>query len=349
MDLPKNLPPAPSTAPQALPELAESQFSNFDQVKQNYINMLQNNETEQVVESAAPALGAFKESDLQNIIEYLIQTSPSMATPNTPGLSTSPAFTDADEFPNDTPLIAEDDFLTGFGESDPLFPPMPDYEPTSPSVDYNLAHFSMPSEKVAPSLASTLSPLEHGLYAFTPESPMLHDFSINPASLVRSPAMPLGPSSFPSPAMPMSPVMAPPMNRRKSSATGTRKGLKPEALVPIDAPTQPRKYVTPSATSRKDLPATFARKRARSTAFGDEEEELEPLGPNATELEQIEYKRRQNTIAARRSRARKLQHQQELEDKIELLTQERDAWKERASMCSQMLLAHGIPAPTFED
>jgi len=224
---------------------------------------------------------------------------------------------------------------------------MPGYEQdNSPNIDYTLPHFGLPpAEKVpVPNFSS--------LYTFTPETPMLHDFngSVNPSSLVRSPMVPMGATSFPSPAMPSSPLMAPPMNRRKSSATGTRKGLTPEALVPIDAPTQARKYVTPSATSKKDLPATFARKRARSTAFGDEDEDhLEPLGPNATELEQIEYKRRQNTIAARRSRARKLQHQQELETKIDDLTREKDVWKERALMCQQMLVAHGIRAPSFED
>lgn len=316
----------------------------------------QKNEADQAASSTTPAidsLDALQESVVQNFLMNLLQESPSLATPVTPGLSTSPAFTDIDDFPNDTPLIAEDDFLTSeFLSNDPLFPPMPDYESTSPSIiNYSLPHFSLPAEK-APALPG-LSPLEQALYAFTPESPMLHDFAttaINPASLLRSPAVVDGPPSFPSPAMPSSPFVAPPMNRRKSSATGTRKGLTTEALVPINAPTQPRKYVTPSATSRKELPATFARKRARSTAFGDEDDELlEPLGPNATEVEQIEYKRRQNTIAARRSRARKLAHQQEMEMKIEKLTQDKDVWKERAIMCQQMLLGHGIPAPTFDD
>ncbi|KAF9459194.1 hypothetical protein BDZ94DRAFT_1149668, partial [Collybia nuda] len=147
--------------------------------------------------------------------------------------------------------------------------------------------------------------------------------------------------SFPSPAPP----------RRKSSATGTRKGVTPEALVPIDAPTQPRKYVTPSATSRKEVPSVFAKKRARSQAFADDEDELfeEPLRPGATEKEQIEYKRRQNTVAARRSRKRKLQHQQQLEERIEHLTRSRDVWRTRAHMFQDMLEAHGVCAPRFED
>ena len=142
-----------------------------------------------------------------------------------------------------------------------------------------------------------------------------------------------------------------PASRRKNTATGTRKNVTPENLVPIDAPTQPRKYATPSATSRKDVPATFARKRARSQAFGDEQDELEEdtykLPPNPTEQELIEAKRRQNTIAARRSRKRKLEYQRELEDQVEVLKHERDEWKMRALAYHGMLKSHGIDAPEY--
>lgn len=95
----------------------------------------------------------------------------------------------------------------------------------------------------------------------------------------------------------------------------------------------------------------FAKKRSRSQAFADEEDELaeEPLRPGATEKEQIEYKRRQNTVAARRSRKRKLMHQQYLEDKIEELTQSREVWKTRAHILQDMLTANNIPAPQFGD
>lgn len=142
-----------------------------------------------------------------------------------------------------------------------------------------------------------------------------------------------------------------PTSRRKSTATGTRKNVTPETLVPIDAPTQPRKYVTPSATSRKELPAVFARKRARSQAFGDEEDQLEDenftLPPNPTEQELIEAKRRQNTIAARRSRKRKLEYQRELEDSVEAMREERDMWKSRALTCHALLQSHGVETPEF--
>ncbi|TFK34227.1 hypothetical protein BDQ12DRAFT_567877, partial [Crucibulum laeve] len=133
--------------------------------------------------------------------------------------------------------------------------------------------------------------------------------------------------------------------RRKSSATGTRKGVTPETLVPLDAPTQPRRYVMPSATSRKEVPAVFARKRGRSAAFGEEDDELEeePLAPNATEKEQIEWKRRQNTLAARKSRKRKLEHQQELEGRVEQLERDVQVWKTRAETLQGMLTSYGAP------
>lgn len=144
-----------------------------------------------------------------------------------------------------------------------------------------------------------------------------------------------------------------PSTRRKNAATGTRKNVTPETLVPIDAPTQPRKYVMPSATSRKEVPAVFARKRARSQAFGDEEDQLEDeaytLPPNPTEQELIEAKRRQNTIAARRSRKRKLEYQRQLEDSLENMQEERDMWKSRALTCHALLKSHGLESPEFFD
>ncbi|EAU86412.1 hypothetical protein CC1G_05406 [Coprinopsis cinerea okayama7 len=184
-----------------------------------------------------------------------------------------------------------------------------------------------------------------GLLAFSPDNQPLDSFS----SSVYSPA------SRQSSLAPQTPVVgsAPtkPATRRRSNATGTRKGITPESLVPLDAPTQPRKYATPSATSRKELPAVFARKRARSQAFDEEEDELQeaPPGPNATEREQIEWKRRQNTLAARKSRKRKLEYQQKLESDVERLTQERDNWKTRALTLQSLLVSHGIRFNEFQD
>ena len=110
----------------------------------------------------------------------------------------------------------------------------------------------------------------------------------------------------------------PPAIRRKVSATGIRKGITPESLLDESAPTQSPNYVTPSATSRKEVPAIFTRKRARSMAFSDEEDQLDDdvLPPNPTEKDLIEQKRRQNAVAAR-SRKRKLEHLQLLETSLE--------------------------------
>jgi len=113
-------------------------------------------------------------------------------------------------------------------------------------------------------------------------------------------------SSEYTPSLYVPPVLAPPKTKK---ATGHRRNITPSNLVPVDAPTQQRSYVKPSATSRKDIPAAFAvasKKRGVSEAFDDLEDA-------------IEAKRRQNTVAARRSRARKLEYVRDLEAKVEQL------------------------------
>ncbi|KAI0033113.1 hypothetical protein K488DRAFT_48383 [Vararia minispora EC-137] len=140
-----------------------------------------------------------------------------------------------------------------------------------------------------------------------------------------------------------------PSNRRRAQPNGTRKNVTPETLVPLDAPIQPRKYLTPSQTSRKDVPATFARKRARSQAFGDEDEladdDAAALRPSATEEDAIKAKRLQNTLAARRSRKRKLEYQRELEDTIEIERQEKEQWKSHALVLEALLTDKGYQVP----
>ena len=102
-----------------------------------------------------------------------------------------------------------------------------------------------------------------------------------------------------------------------------------------------------------DVPAFYARKRARSQAFGDDEEdelpEDHPPPAGATDQEQIEYRRRRNTLAARRSRQKKADKMATLEDDVRRLTSERDTWKTRAQTLRQLLLSHGIPCKEFED
>jgi hypothetical protein len=134
-------------------------------------------------------------------------------------------------------------------------------------------------------------------------------------------------------------------SRRKSMPTGTRKNVTPESLIPVDAPIQTRKYVSESSTSRKELPAVFARKRKRASAELDDEEDLLAAPPTTNELSAIEAKRRQNTLAARRSRKRKLEHQRELETVIEGERAEKDAWKQRALAFEAILNSNGIRIP----
>ncbi|KAJ7207553.1 hypothetical protein GGX14DRAFT_320328, partial [Mycena pura] len=120
-----------------------------------------------------------------------------------------------------------------------------------------------------------------------------------------------------------------------------------------DAPTAPRTYATPSLTSKKEVPAFFGRRPHHghhgSQPSDEEEDELteEPPAAGATDQEKIEYKRRQNTLAARRSRKRKMMHQQALEDAVERLTREKEIWRTRALMLSNLLRSHGITSPEF--
>lgn len=176
----------------------------------------------------------------------------------------------------------------------------------------------------------------------TPATPALQWSSFNPSPSAQSTSIASSSSSASSSSTP-----AP--RRRSTAATGTRKNITPASLVPVDAPTQTRKYVTPSATSRKELPAVFARKRSRSQALYDDEQDeaddLVTLPPNPTEQQLIEAKRRQNTVAARRSRKRKLEHQRALEDENEQLRTEVDELRAKARTYEALLRSHGI---TFE-
>nr|VWO96826.1 Cross pathway control protein [Ganoderma boninense] len=136
---------------------------------------------------------------------------------------------------------------------------------------------------------------------------------------------------------------------RKSLPTGTRRNITPDALVPLDAPIQARKYVTPSATSRKEVPtAWLKKKRSRSQAFGEEDELEEEVSLNVGEADAIEAKRRQNTLAARRSRKRKLEYQRDLEASVEREKEEKEMWKQRAMLFRALLESHGHEVPSFE-
>jgi hypothetical protein len=338
--IPQLLPPAPRPIPRR-PSLASPSTSNqpesFAQVCSNYLNMLSQSPADNTMsEDTSPIMDSADlfpssvsaEEAAQSLYEVL---------------SASPEFNTSPEFPmsefltspwDDSPL---DDMLTtpALDPTDLDMFTSPLLTDTGEMSDMNLFGGLFEPLSISKPLIPPPLPLENMYTMPSPVTP-----SLDPTSLYASPRLPSTP--FPSHS-------AQPMTRRKSTATGTRKNLTPESLVPLDAPTQPRKYSAPSATSRKELPAVFAKKRARSQALGDDEDMLpeEPLPPNATEKEQIEWKRRQNTLAARKSRKRKLQHQLELENAVERLTVEKETWRVRALTYQALLRNHGHDVPEF--
>lgn len=126
---------------------------------------------------------------------------------------------------------------------------------------------------------------------------------------------------------------------KRALPTGHRKNLSPEQLLPVDAPTQQRNYYGPSATSRKAVPAGFEERRAKIVA-----KRRRGLGLEADDLTEeailnaaVEDKRRANTVAARRSRQRKLEHVKRLEEELEETKRALDLWKERAIAAEGMV------------
>lgn len=267
----------------------------------------------EAIQTLMDVFGATPELTMSNDLnEYL--TSPLIDSPLDDELLTTPAFGSADMSADilTSPLL--DDFGgDSFGELPSLFGDFSSiYPPSKTAESY---HHPQPDFD--------------DMYQISPDTPMLNTPIESPFD---------------------SPLHRPP--QRKIAVTGTRKNITPEALVPIDAPTQQRKYLTPSATSRKEVPAVFARKRARTAAFGDEQDELNEdviITPSMSEQEQIEAKRRQNTIAARRSRKRKLEYQRELEESVEQYKRESEIWKARAMTCQALLRSHNIECPEFPD
>jgi hypothetical protein len=90
-------------------------------------------------------------------------------------------------------------------------------------------------------------------------------------------------------------------------------------------------------TSRKEQP----RKRSRTEALGDDDE----VDEDTSGLDPVAAKRLQNTLAARRSRKRKLEHQLELEENLEHEKLQKEQWRSRAMTLEALLLSHGIPIP----
>ncbi|KAJ3782027.1 hypothetical protein GGU10DRAFT_436914 [Lentinula aff. detonsa] len=143
---------------------------------------------------------------------------------------------------------------------------------------------------------------------------------------------------------------------KASNGTTTRPRVILDNLIPLDAPTRPRPHIIiPSETTTTENNS----KRSHAVAFeGDDvneahnhkdEEGIEeslssseipsegPPGPHATESEKLAYKRRRCTLAARRSRRRKLEYQLSLEVKIEKLENQREMWRTRCDILQEIL------------
>ncbi|KAF8177843.1 hypothetical protein BJ912DRAFT_985124 [Pholiota molesta] len=185
---------------------------------------------------------------------------------------------------------------------------------------------AQPKESQAQSLT-----VNQPLYTISPNTPNLDSFEATPASTTTTRTLPLR--------------HHPSTTARSSTPAPAR--ITPDALLDEEAPTQPRKYTTPSATSRKEVPAVFQRKRSRSTAFGDEEDQLDELPLNPTEKDLIEQKRRQNTVAARRSRKRKLEQFQKLQSELDEERRVKEIWKTRALTMLSTLQSMGLPYSNF--
>ncbi|KAJ7273898.1 hypothetical protein C8J57DRAFT_1594548 [Mycena rebaudengoi] len=131
-----------------------------------------------------------------------------------------------------------------------------------------------------------------------------------------------------------------------SSATGTHKNLTPQALIPLEAPTQKHTYVVPAVFRAWLAESANAKEgkgdeRTHASAFPNEaEEELGELSPTATLAEM--YKRRQNTIAARGASAG-------VEGEIRTLRRQVEVWREHAGVLGGMLRARGVALGEWEE
>ncbi|KIK56160.1 hypothetical protein GYMLUDRAFT_62209 [Collybiopsis luxurians FD-317 M1] len=385
-----NLRPEPAFAAQSYSAMPE-----FVTMRQNYLNMLSNNPPDDSAASTGatgsamdPApqstpLGLTSDHELQPVLDILRSSPEFKMAQNFGEYLTSPLGTPYDDFSNTSPMD-DSPFISDLNT--PIMDHIDNFEssltdPTSgwtnedlsrPLFDdaslsyYNQVPVQTGTEVKEPPQSTAAELLaNHKLYSFSPSSPALEDFNSPVTPHDHSPVMRAGRSLYSSPRVPTSSTLPPHSTssvstRNKSrgpslNATGTRKDISPETMVPYDAPTQSRNYLTPSATSRKVYPSHAARKRSHTEAFDDhvqEQDELTgeaPPGPNASEMEHIEWKRRQNTLAARKSRKRKLEHLRELEHENTELKQDRDRWKVRCGVLEGVLKANGMAVPKWDE
>ncbi|KAI0754805.1 hypothetical protein C8Q80DRAFT_1216648 [Daedaleopsis nitida] len=349
--IPQSLPPVPRTsrfaqpttpAPAPAPPVASSSTSDFDfsSLCSNYLSMLSQKpeETQSAPERAHTLQDLATDPDAVQAIMDVIQASPEFQMANDfNDFLTSPM--------EDSPF---EDFLTtpAIGSAD-----MADML-TSPAI-YDVDSFPVMGGPLfgdglglSGALDTVKSSAPHPAAAL-PQPALFDDLYVMPSPTTPS----LDPTSLhPSPRTHSVPTPSTPGRRpRKNLPTGTRKNLNPDDLVSTDAPIQTRKYITPSTTSRKEVPtAWLKKKRARSQAFGEEDELEDDVLLDPGDIDAIEAKRRQNTLAARRSRKRKLEYQRELETAVEREREEKEMWKQKAMLYQALLESHGHEVPSFD-
>ncbi|ETW81390.1 basic-leucine zipper transcription factor [Heterobasidion irregulare TC 32-1] len=339
--IPQQLPPPPRTTPRRLP-VSENSIDSpraFDFLCSNYLTMLAPQSADLSVpslDSRGPAAGTRSDMPVHDddaaaqAVLSVIQASPDFETFDAfepMNYLTSPGESPMDDMLT-TPALG-DDFMSPDVWTSPMLEMGGDFDmslfPDTPGYLYD-------AKPLAP-VSSSLPPVFDTMYTMpSPDTPALDPSSLH---------SPSGGTSVTS----QSSIK----QKRKQAPTGTRKNLTPDSLVPVDAPIQPRKYVMPSQTSRKELPATFARKRARSQAFGEDDGDDVADGPTLSEEDAIKAKRLQNTLAARRSRKRKLEYQRELEDALEAERQDKEMWKARALVLEALLMDKGHHVPPIND
>lgn len=226
------------------------------------------------------------------------------------------------------------DWGLGFSDAEPTKTPL-DPSMSLPS-DLAASDWSDASPSLGDSLfsldfdASDTSPLEQSEHA-TPKEPPLKrtcmpgDFTLFPdeppsvcgtyqdthASVyallqdleAREPVQPsMSPDQLAS-----APPSAPPLPPLPAVHAGRRRKRDAAELLPLDAPIQPRNYLTESATSRRDEPSAS------------------PTGKTDARTQ----KRMSNTLAARRSRHRKAEELKQLYETIESLRNQVTLWRGR--------------------
>lgn len=261
-------------------------------------------------------------SDYRSLEELI--TSPEFTSPlfeDTPNLSDASPFTPSSSSTRHQTSPALFDFGDTSLDGIPLFGPSPIVinsnqgactTPNLDSLQLRSAHLGFESlDALLPVSDSPISPSADTRDLFSPTtSPLFADSHSTRPEGVRSVSDP----------------------GKRTQPTGHRKNLTPEQLLDVEAPTQQRNYYGPSATSRKLVPSGFEERRAKIVAkrrrgLGvDGEEVSEDAILNAA----VEDKRRANTVAARRSRQRKLEYVKTLEQQLEEKDREIELWKERA-------------------